>query len=340
MRTSKRISQIALALFALLTLSVSALAADPGTIYPDASEVSDQKAGSVLYYNIYTSNPAGSSAQNTRINITNTNATVAAAVHLFFVGSNCSVADSFICLTPNQTASFLASDIDPGITGYIVAIASNAAGCPTQFNWLIGDEYVKFSTGHSANLGAEAFSKITPGPLSTCTADSSEASIVFNNTHYNRAPRTLAASSIGSNLDGNNTFLVINRVGGSLVSGADSTGTLFGLLYDDAEAGVSFQLSGGCQVSGSLGNSFPRVTGQFTGIIGQGRTGWMKIWSAAGNRGLLGSILTYNANAASQPGAFTGGRNLHKLTLNTTDSLLIPVFPPNCEDLPEPVTPQ
>jgi len=41
-------------------------------------------------------------------------------VHLFFVdGATCSIADSLVCLTPNQTASFLASDIDPGTTGYI-----------------------------------------------------------------------------------------------------------------------------------------------------------------------------------------------------------------------------
>ncbi|NOT62195.1 MAG: hypothetical protein HOP19_18445, partial [Acidobacteria bacterium] len=62
MQTSKRISQIVLALFALLTLSVSALAADPGLVYPPSSEVSDQKAGSILFYNIYTSSASGSNA--------------------------------------------------------------------------------------------------------------------------------------------------------------------------------------------------------------------------------------------------------------------------------------
>jgi hypothetical protein len=57
----------------------------------------------------------------------------------------------------------------------------------------------------------------------------------------------------------------------------------------------------------------------------------MRLWSASGAQGLLGSILTYNANAGSQPGAFTGGRNLHKLTLNVADTYTVPVFPPNCE---------
>jgi hypothetical protein len=330
MQTSKRISQVVLALFALLTLSMSALAADPGTVMPPTAEVSDQKAGSILFYNIYTSSASGSNAQNARLNITNTSSTSAAAVHLFFVASGCAVADSFICLTPNQTASFLASDIDPGITGYLVAIATNVLGCPVVFNHLIGDEYVKFSSGHTANLGAEAFAANSLAGL-TCNSGSSEATLLFDGTQYNRTPRTLAASSIASNLDGNSTLLIINRVGGSLISGANTTGVLFGILYDDAEAGVSFQLGGNCQVSGLLSNTFPRVTGTFNGVIGQGRTGWMRIWSSQGERGLLGSILTYNANAGSQPGAFTGGRNLHKLTLMTTDGYLIPVFPPQCD---------
>jgi hypothetical protein len=331
MKPSRKLTQFALSLFTVAFMSAAALAADPGSPYPATSEVSDQKAGSVLFYNIYTSSASGSNTQNARLNITNTNALAATAVHLFFVTSGCSVADSYICLTPNQTASFLASDIDPGITGYMVAVATNGNGCPTRFNWLIGDEYVKFSTGHTANLGAEAFAKISDDSTAECDGGSSEIVINFDNIQYNRAPRVLAASSLGSNLDGNSTMLIINRVGGSLVSGAASTGSLFGLLYDDAEAGVSFNLNGGCQVQGVLSNSFPRVTGTFTGFIGQGRTGWMKIYSSQGNIGLVGSILTYNQNASSQPSAFTGGRNLHKLTLSASNSYTIPVFPPNCD---------
>ncbi|NOT61852.1 MAG: hypothetical protein HOP19_16685 [Acidobacteria bacterium] len=312
-------------------MSAAVLAADPGLAYPETAEVSDQKAGSILFYNIYTSSASGSNTQNARLNITNTSSTSAAAVHLFFITSGCSVADSFICLTPNQTASFLASDIDPGITGYLVAVATDATGCPRKFNFLIGDEYVKFSSGHTANLGAEAFAKITADSTAECDGGSSEVLINFDNIQYNRAPRVLAVSSLGSNLDGNSTMIIVNRVGGSLVSGAATTGSLFGLLYDDAEAGVSFNLNGNCQVQGLLSNSFPRVTGTFTGFIGQGRTGWMKIYSSQGDRGLLGSVLTYNQNAGSQPSAFTGGRNMHKLTLSASNSYTIPVFPPNCD---------
>src|SRR5215471_3652965 len=132
MTTSRKLTSAFLALFALVMLSASALAADPGIVYPPESAVSDQKAGSVLFYNFYSSGATSGATQNTRVNITNTSSTAPAFVHLFFVdGASCSIADSFICLTQNQTASFLASDVDPGVSGYIVAVAVEPrVGCP------------------------------------------------------------------------------------------------------------------------------------------------------------------------------------------------------------------
>ncbi|MGH9800961.1 MAG: proprotein convertase P-domain-containing protein, partial [Blastocatellia bacterium] len=129
----------------------------PGSPFPYNSEMSDQKAGSVLIYNIYTSGATSGNTQNTRINVTNADPSRGAFVHLFFVAEGCSVADSYLCLTANQTASFLASDLDPGTTGYLVAVVVDSRGCPIAMNCLIGDEYVKFTNGHAANLGAEAF---------------------------------------------------------------------------------------------------------------------------------------------------------------------------------------
>src|SRR5262249_29846639 len=221
MQTSRKLTQALLALFALVVLSASALAADPGLLYPPTSEVSDQKAGSVLFYNFYTSGATSGAGQNSRINITNTSTTSAAFVHLFFVdGSNCSVADSFICLTTNQTSSFLASDVAPGVSGYIVAVASSGVtGCPVAFNFLIGDEYVKLSTGHQANLGAEAFAALYNGVLPGCDANSVTAVLSFDGVvgaGYNRAPRVLALDNFGSRADGNDTVVIINRVGGNL----------------------------------------------------------------------------------------------------------------------------
>ena len=100
--------------------TITCPAVGPGSPYPAASEVSDQKAGSVLFFNYYTSD-VSSPAVNTRLSLTNTNPSLPIAVHLFFVdGATCSVADAFLCLMQNQTVSFLASDYDPGTSGYVV----------------------------------------------------------------------------------------------------------------------------------------------------------------------------------------------------------------------------
>ena len=72
MRTSRKFISAMLSLVALGLMSAAALAADPGLTYPPTSEVSDQKQGSVLIYNIYTSGATSGNSQNTRINITNT----------------------------------------------------------------------------------------------------------------------------------------------------------------------------------------------------------------------------------------------------------------------------
>ena len=225
MRTSRKLTHFLLAMLALALMSVVSLAADPGAPYPATSEVSDQKAGSVLIYNIYTSAASGGNTQNTRVNITNTNLTSAAFVHLFFVSADCTIADSYICLTAAQTASFLASDVDPGVKGYILAVAVDNAGCPIAYNFLIGDEYVKFSSGHAANLGAEAISALAGG-LTACNQNSSTATLAFDGISYTTVPHVLAADNIGSRADGNDTLLILNRIGGNL--GVGGGGQFFG----------------------------------------------------------------------------------------------------------------
>jgi hypothetical protein len=333
MRTSRKLTHALLALFALVVISGAALAADPGLVYPPTSEVSDQKAGSVLFYNFYTSGATGGTAQNTRINITNTSSTSPSFVHLFFVADTCQVADSFTCLTPNQTFSFLTSEVDPGVSGYVVAVAVDGRfGYPISHNFLIGDEYVKTSTGHAANLGAEAFAAVYPVVAPGFTPDATDAQLVFDGTvaGYNRAPRVLAVSNIASRADGNDTLLIVNRVGGNLLTSTSSVGTLFGIAYNDIEDAYSFNVTGGCQLRGSLSNTFPRTTPRFDQIIPAGRSGWLKLYSATADIAILGSVINANANTGTQAGAFSGGHNLHKLTLATTATFTIPVFPPTC----------
>jgi hypothetical protein len=82
-------------------------------------------------------------------------------------------------------------------------------------------------------------------------------------------------------------------------------------------------------LASSLSNTFPRTTPRFESVIPAGRSGWLKIWSQS-DIGILGAMINANANAGAQANAFAGGHNLHKLTLSTTNSYTIPIFPPSC----------
>ena len=238
--------------------------------------------------------------------------------------------DSFICLTPQQTMTFLASDFDPGTTGYILAVATDSTGCPANFNFLIGDEYVKFQSGHAANLGAEAFAAL-PG-FQPCAGGGASATINFDGVRYSLAPQTIAADSVPSRVDGNDTRLVINRLGGDLRVGAGTLGTLSGLLFDDAETSISLSRSGGCQLfwdlSGCLGGS-PCFGPRFEQFVPSGRSGWLKLFGQS-DIAIFGVMLNLNRNFREQATAYNQGHGFHHLTLTSAASITIPVFPPNC----------
>ena len=319
---TRTITHAALSLLALIVLSGAALAGDPGTrlqlVVP-----SDQQGGAVLVYNAYTSDASNPATADTRVNITNTNQVSGIAVHLFFLrGTDCNVADSFLCLTENQTASFQMSDLDPGVSGYIIAIASNSNGIPVSgFEFLIGDAYVKYATGHAANLGAVAL----PAILSGITNDGTTANIAVTSA------RVLAVDNIPSRADGNDTLLILNRIGGDLAAGVGSVGGVFGVVYNDVETPYSFSFNGGsCQFRNSIASPTPfRTTPPINSIIPSGRSGWIRLTP---NNSLLGAAINRNTMAAG----FNGGHNLHVLTIQNV-TLAVPIIVSNCPDVNQPI---
>jgi hypothetical protein len=151
----------------------------------------------------------------------------------------------------------------------------------------------------------------------------------FDGRQYGPLPRVLALDQIASRLDGNDTLLVVNSPSGNLAVGMNTTGTLFGLLLDDAESLFSFSLGGNCQVRNSLSDSFPRVTPRFTTVIPQGRTGWMRLWSTQ-PRPLTGAAINFTAFSQTERANFNGGANLSPLRFTESSTMTMPVFPPQC----------
>jgi hypothetical protein len=48
----------------------------------------------------------------------------------------------------------VASEFDPGVTGYLIAVVVDENGCPAIRNDLLGESLVKFENGHQAALPA------------------------------------------------------------------------------------------------------------------------------------------------------------------------------------------
>lgn len=329
---------------AMASTEVTQPALGPGLCRPPGSAIADDKPGSILFAPFYISSASGDLQNNTRINLTNTHPTMGVALHLFFVdGATCSVADVFLCLTKNQTTSFLMSDLDPGVSGYLMVVAVDGppgfaeggnTGCPISFNFLIGNANIKFigSPRRDLDLSMEAVAAEFGSPVPGCNPNSVTAELIFDGSPrgYNRLPRVLAADNIPSRRDGNDTILIVTRINGNYATGLAPLGTLFGLFYDDAENALSFTFNATvCQFRSSLSNNFPRLTPRFETFVPAGRSGWLKIWAGDGVA-IIGAQHNRNDNSGASPAAFEGGHNLHKLTLLPTATIIVPIFPPSC----------
>lgn len=284
---------------------------------------SGQRVGSILLFPLYSSNSTISSRHNTRINITNVDPSRPVFLHLFFIeGVGATVADSFLCLTANQTISFLMSDLDPEVTGYLMVIAVDENGCPIQQNSLIGDAFFRLETGHSGNIAAESIAALSPLP---CSRTETSTTLRFDGVQYSLLGQTLAASHLPSLASGERSMIVLASIGGNLADKMTSIGNLFGLIFNDIEQGFSFSTAEGCQMMRILTSTYPRSTPRFPTIIPAGRSGWMKIWPTESGRGLVGLVVTDGQGNVG----YRGTRPLHKLTLGAT-SVEMPVIAPSC----------
>lgn len=360
MRTSHRRIQsyhfsciVLCALICLVTMSSQSYGQNipglPGSA-TDAAQglgISENKLGSVLFFNYYTSD-ALSSQVNTRFNITNVHPTQDIVIHVFFVDSvTCGIADAFMCLTGNQTTTFLASDLDPNVTGYLVAVAVDSEGRPVSFNFLAGDELVVTSTAHRFGLAAMAIARRDGNYASPVNSDGVTSTMFFNGAQYDYLPYTMVLDSFPSQVGAVGAPLADTRIYvyspvHNLVTGGNSfAGTLFFLMHDDAERTYSGQLPLNCY----LASDKQRITSVRTSpplniIVPTGRTGWAAFFAngaqtidcdTSGATITLATVPLMGATA-TRVGSFTGGHNLrYATTFNAPGySIKIPVIPPSC----------
>ncbi len=298
-------------LLAALVWCSSAALAQVAITYPQNSVLSDFKPSSILIFPKYTSNASAPQLGDTQINITNTSQTLDVNLHLFAVdGSSCSVADSFISLTRNQTATLLMSDFDPGVTGYLIAMATD--GGPAKLNWLIGDEYIRETDGRQANIQAIGIAKISDGSV---VPTEFGADLIFNGIEYERLPSAIGLSNFNSQVSDSTQINLLIPTSNLAIGTPPPSTRIFTLVYNDVETVFSTSVALSCY-STFLLNSL-RITGGLNTQIPSGRTGWVRfngsgrpIFGYAQNRGAI----------------FNGGHNLHVLQLLPSYTITVPAF--------------
>ncbi len=283
------------------------------------------------------------SGADTRLTISNTG-DKDATVHLYFIDASCNQADQYVCLTPNASASLLASEYDPENTGYLLGVAvsndpanwgGTAVGCPVQYNGLIGSAFVK-DGAYVDTYGAEAFWAHNAPAAADCDLTNWTATLRFNGTCgrgvYDMQPNQLVAE-IQSPNDSIGQKLVTVGLTGNLASPASSingTGAAqvgIGLAYNDGEKPGSFSnpWTGTCQRSFVIDTKTPRVPGGLgsqgtnnPALIPSGRTGTLK-WNVMG---AVGIIMTPKQGTNK----WSGIRGLHKARATEVNTLVIPIF--------------
>ncbi|MBS1809700.1 MAG: hypothetical protein JST84_16180 [Acidobacteria bacterium] len=292
---------------------------------PASVRQSDQKPGSILFYHRYLSSIGTSTGNNTTLSITNTSLTDSTKVRLFFIAAvDCQPIEQAICLAAQQTTTFLMSDFDPGTTGYVIAVACDAQGRPTQFNWLIGNAQIRQTSPlnnqkFDSTLSALAIAKRTSGAVIPV---SNVSEMAFDDTTYDRLPAQLAADNLPSQgtsaINANATIISLYRPLANLAGGSVNTQTNFSLNNSSAQSTTTTQTIG-CYSDVRL--SSLRLNPTLATILPVGKTGWMRI-SAGDNGPLLG--------AQFNSGLYSSGATLRAVTFASDYRMSIPIKAPGC----------
>ncbi|HMV48731.1 MAG TPA: hypothetical protein PLD20_21325 [Blastocatellia bacterium] len=287
----------------------------------------DQKPGSVLFFNRYTSNASNPGRENTTINLTNTNPASTAYVRLFLVtASTCQTTELQICLAPQQTTSLLMSDLDPGVKGYAIAVATNLQGEPVQFNWLTGNVILRQPAGnisgsYNSVLSAVAIAKRKEGNVANVNG---VADMIFDDVNFDRLPGQIAFDSVPSQVSATNATLIsLYRPPTDLsgnVAGTSVQITGFGQNNQGQVISSTGSLSSACYSDVALG-SFRLQPTTINQLLPVGATAWFAA-SATDLQPLMG--------AQFNSGEFNSGGNARPLSFSAEYKIRIPIAPVTC----------
>lgn len=276
--------------------------------------LNDQKPGSILVFNKYTSNPIRQ-LEDTYISITNVHAMYDIDLHMFFVdGSTGNIADLYLPLGPNQTRTFAASDVDPGVEGFMFAIATYG-GIPTGFNYLVGEAALYEIDGFEATLPALAIGKMTSGDVNL--NEDQTATMLFDGCMYERLPQVLAVPSFNSQVVFR-TYVTLVSPPSSFLSNQVSATKIAATVTNDRVQVASTNLT--MRRFRQLALAEIRFNADLNLLVPANGTGWLK-FQATEEQPLLGALFNKGPR-------FKGGRNLAAVSLLKKFALTVPTDPP------------
>lgn len=239
--TLKHVFTVLLGLIALAALAFAQTSVGPGILQvgssATASNASSTKAGSVLFFHKYTSDNSSPSSINTVVNLTNTNPNAGVTVRLFAV-HDFTTDEKFVNLGANQSRSLLMSKEFPNTTGYLVAVAVNSTGAPTQFNWIIGSASCKDWAGYEGSYNAFAVARRAAGSINE---NAGGFDLVFDGIQYDRLPQQIGLDNFKTSTAALALYSPVTRLG-SDAPNVDLT--LSSTIFTSAGKAVSSDLSG------------------------------------------------------------------------------------------------
>ncbi len=292
-----------------------------------ASILGDQKPGSILFFNRYSSSASNPLIEDTKLSIANTSPTSNVFIRMFLVDSaTCQVTNLSFCLASQQSFTVLMSDLDPGVKGYAMVVAVNANGEPVQFNWLVGTSVVRQP---AANIG---------GPFSTVLSayavakrkndvvanNNGLAEMIFDDDQYDRLPGEIAFDSVPSQANAiNSTTLALYRPLGDLTGGVSSIGvqlTGWGVDGQNQVTSSAASLSLTCYRDFSVAGLrlMPIPISQF---LPAGTSAWF----VAAPNDLLPLM-----GAQLNSGEYNSGSNARSLNFSAEYRIKVPVIPVMC----------
>lgn len=147
--------------------------------------------GSVVLFSQYASSPTEADCHDTFFTLTNSHPSQRAFVRVLFINRDDQSAEEYsICLSAQRSVHWRASELDPGVSGFAYAIATDAAGRPVAFNWLSGASSRIANLRQELGRKATSLLKLTGGAILPVNGVST---ISFDGQTYARLPEQLAA---------------------------------------------------------------------------------------------------------------------------------------------------